>query len=238
MKWVCGVLVLVVVAVAASAVMVQRSLSGQNRSRPLFRVHPATLATEPTPAPRSDQRADDPVPVPAISVGDALLRPLDLPFGEPTTLADVQKYLAGALGAPVVLDLAALDRLGLDPEDRVQLDLKGVRLKTGLKLLLDQLGMTWRVVAEDNLLILTDPTETADPIDRALRQLKVIHDEMHDLRDAVDDLRSLVEEELGVDPETDPNKAIFVRAPARPTRPRPRPAPAPTPRSTRSETRG
>lgn len=175
-------------------------------------------AVEPQAAERA---ADDPAAT-AVSMTDALLRPLDLPFKEPTTLADVQKYLAGSLGAPVVLDIAAMDRLDLDSEDTVQLELKGVRLKTGLKLLLDQVGMTWRVVAEDNLLILTDPTEAGEPLDRALHQLKAIHDEMHDLRDAIDDLRDLVEEELGIEPEDDPNAAVFVRSPPRSPAPRTR----------------
>ena len=56
----------------------------------------------------------------------------------------------------MVLDLAALDRKSAKPDDTVQLELDGVRLKTGLKLLLDQVGLTFRVVAEDNLMIITD----------------------------------------------------------------------------------
>ena len=39
-----------------------------------------------------------------------------------------------------MLDLAALDRQGVEPDEAVQLELEGVRLKTGLKLLLDQVG--------------------------------------------------------------------------------------------------
>ena len=222
MKWVCGFLVGVAI-MAASIVMIQRSLSGQERPGP----RPMVLARRqvPDPAPAPDAKAgDEPVVMMMISINDALLRPLDLPFAEPTTLSDVQKYLTEQLGGSVVLDLAAMDRLDVTPDDTIQLDLKGVRLKTGLKLLLDQVKMTYRVVAEDNLLILTDAKEAGEPIDQALRQLKAIHDEMHDLQDAVDDLRDLVEEELGVAPEGDPNAAVFVHSPARsrltPDRPR------------------
>jgi len=204
MKWARWAL-LVAATVLASVATVRWSLqaqdhAGSGRLTPMGRQVAAT--------PVQTKPADEP---PAVSVQDALLRPIDLPFGEPTSLADVQKHLAGALGAPVVLDLAALDRLDIDPEDTVQLDLKGVRLKTGLKLILDQLGMTYRVEPEDNLLILTDALDGGEPIDRALRELKALHAEMHDLQDAVDDLRSLVEEELGVDPQGDPNAAVFVR---------------------------
>lgn len=197
--------VLVVAIVLASVATVRWSLRAQDRvgsGRASSFVRPVATPLQ------ANKPADDPA---VASVQDALLRPIDLPFAEPTSLADIQKFLAGSLGAPVVLDLAALDRLDLDPEDTVRLELKGVRLKTGLKLLLDQLGMTYRVEAEDNLLILTDALEGGEPIDRALRELKALHTEMHDLQDAVDDLRSLVEEELGVDPKGDPNAAVFVR---------------------------
>ena len=98
-----------------------------------------------------------------------------------------------------MLDLSALDRLELTPEDTVKLDLKGVRLKVGLKLLLDQVGLSHHVVAEDNLLILTDSSDDAGR--RVLDELKAMHREIHDLQDAVDDLADLVEEELGIEPE-------------------------------------
>ena len=231
MKWVCGMLVGVAV-VAASVVVVQRSLSGQERPAPRPMVLARRQSPEPALAPPGVKPADEPVVMMMISINDALLRPLDLPFAEPTTLSDVQKYLTEQLGGAVVLDLAAMDRLDVTPDDTVQLDLKGVRLKTGLKLLLDQVGMTYRVVAEDNLLILTDAKEAGEPIDQALRQLKAIHDEMHDLQDAVDDLRDLVEEELGVPPEGDPNAAVFVRSPARS-----QPAADRTPRASRRPVR-
>ena len=51
----------------------------------------------------------------------------------------------------VMLDIAALGRQDIEPEETVQLELEGVRLKTGLKLLLDQAGRPTRVhwTAED-----------------------------------------------------------------------------------------
>jgi hypothetical protein len=148
---------------------------------------------------------------PAVSVQDAMLRPFDLPFGEETSLEEVRQYLAKTLGGQVVLDRSALGRLELTPEDTVQLDLKGVRLKVGLKLLLDQVGLSYRVVPEDNLLILTDPDGSDDAGLRVLAEIKTIHREMHDLQDAVDDLRDLVEEDLGVEPEPQKNQSTLVR---------------------------
>ena len=160
-----------------------------------------------------------------VSVQDALLRPLDLPFDQETTLEEVRQYLARTLGAQVVLDRSALDRLELKPDDTVQLDLKGVRLKVGLKLLLDQVGLAFRVVPEDNLLILTEPESADDPGERVLAEIKALHREMHDLQDAVDDLRNLVEEDLGVEPERLKNQSTLVgmgrgKLPRRGSRPR------------------
>jgi hypothetical protein len=123
------------------------------------------------------------------SLQDTLLKPFHFPFTRPTSLTDVAHHLGHELGAPVVLDLAALNRLELKPEDTVKLDLRGVRLKTGLKLLLDQVGLSYRVVAEDNLLILTDKEGAEDPVERVAAEVHELHRDIHDIQDAVDELR-------------------------------------------------
>lgn len=122
---------------------------------------------------------------PKPSIQESLLRPFDLPFREPTSLERVTAHLASRLSGPVVLDRAALTRLELRPEDTVQLSLEGVRLKTGLQLLLDQVGMTYRVVPEDNLLVLTDSYGADEPYERILDEIEVLHRELHELREAV-----------------------------------------------------
>jgi hypothetical protein len=124
-----------------------------------------------------------------------LHRPLSIPFGTPARLDEVCRHLGRILRAPVVLDKAALDRHELKPDDTVQLELEGVRLKTGLKLLLDQVGLTYRVVPEDNLLIVTDQEGAEDPVERVLAELKALHRDVHALQDEVDYLR----EDLGLD---------------------------------------
>lgn len=123
------------------------------------------------------------------SVQDALLKPYAFRFARPTPLADVVPRLSRDLGLPVVLDLAALDRLDIKPEDTVKLELEGVRLKTGLKLLLDQVGLTYKVVAEDNLLILTDKQGSEDPIERVMAEIHELHRDIHDIQDALDEVR-------------------------------------------------
>ncbi len=139
---------------------------------------------------RNPREASKPLPrtesvkAPSASVQDALERPFSFTFREPTRLDEVRRRLEQALNAPVVLDLAALDRQDLRAEDTVELALEGVRLKTGLKLLLDQVGMTYKVVPEDNLLILTDPRGSDDPLAQVVTELKSLHRDVHDIQDA------------------------------------------------------
>jgi hypothetical protein len=122
---------------------------------------------------------------------DALLRPYDFPFSRPTSLAQVCTHLKQTLKAPVIIDLAALDRQNVEPEDPVQLELQGVRLKTGLKLLLDQVGLTYRIEPEDNLLIITDHEGSQDPDERIWAELRALHRDLHDLQDSMDELRGM-----------------------------------------------
>ena len=116
------------------------------------------------------------------------MRPFRFSFDRPTSLTEVCVRLKQTLGVPVVLDLAALGRQDVDPDDTVQLQLVGVRLKTGLKLLLDQVGLTYHVVPEDNLLIITDREGSEDPLDRIWTELRTLHRDLHDVQDAVDEL--------------------------------------------------
>jgi hypothetical protein len=129
---------------------------------------------------------------PSSSLPVALLQPYHFPFARPTPLFEVCAHLKQTLKAEVVLDLAALGRQDTEPEDQVQLQLDGVRLKTGLKLLLDQVGLTYRVVAEDNLMIITDLEGADDPADRIFSELKALHRDLHALQDDIDELRELV----------------------------------------------
>jgi hypothetical protein len=166
------------------------------------------------------------------SVQDALTRPFSFTFAKPTSLEHVAAHLSKELNAPVALDRAALDRLDVRPDDTVQLELKGVRLKTGLKLLLDQLDLTYRVEPEDNLLVITDTTGTSDPMDHVRNELKSIHRDLHDVQDAVDDIRNA----MGIGKEGDRLRkpTIIEEVPPGGT-PKPKdPPPATTPSPSRS----
>lgn len=133
-----------------------------------------------------------------VSLQDALHQPYIFAFGKPTPLSEVARRLTADLGGQVVLDLAALDRLDLKPEDAVELELKGVRLRTGLKLLLDQVELTYRLIPEDNLLILTDDEGAEEPLDRVWSELSHLHRDLHDVQLMVEYLY----DQSGADAET------------------------------------
>jgi len=109
--------------------------------------------------------------------------------------------LKQTLKGAVVLDKAALERQNVKPEDPVQLELDGVRLKTGLKLLFDQLGLTYRIVPEDNLMIVTDREGSDEPTDRIWSELRALHRDLHDVQDAVDELRDILGDPEGDGPQ-------------------------------------
>lgn len=131
------------------------------------------------------------------SIVELLARPVRLPFAGDTSLADVADFLRETLEAPVVIDRAALDRLGITEEETVRLDLDGVRLVTGLRLLLDQVGMSYRVEEADNLLVLTDKEGSEEPLARVLGELEALHRDVHDLQDTVDELYDAISPEDG-----------------------------------------
>jgi hypothetical protein len=167
-------------AATATVVPVTLTLRAQDRSgsKPAADSHPQTVAT----------------------VQDALLQPFHFTFTKPTPLEEVAKQLGRSLNAPVAIDRSALDRQGVKIDDEVQLDLQGVRLKTGLKLLLDQLDLTYQVVPEDNRLVITDATGSTDPLDQVLTEVKTLHRDIHDIQDAIDEIRTA----LGLDAEGGP----------------------------------
>jgi hypothetical protein len=188
-------------------------------------------------ATRKDAHVGAPTARPAgPTVQDALLTPIALPFAQPTSLARVAEYLHQQLAAPVVIDRAALARLELNEDDTVQLQLEGVRLKTGLQLLLDQLGLTYRVVPEDNLLVLTDKAGAEDVNQRILAEVETLHREVHDLQDAVDALTDHIASAVPAEPAMR-NPTIIEELPPEPPgagepkgQPQPEPAPARRPR--------
>jgi hypothetical protein len=192
--------------ISGRLVLLAQDRTGPGRPRPV-----------PSPRPGADEapralpeisRANEPEATrsaPAGSTGvlslqDALVRPYRFPFSRPTSLEDVCAHLKQTLKAAVVLDVAALDRQKVEPGDAVVLELDGVRLKTGLKLLLDQVGLTYRIVPEDNLMIITDREGSEDPSERVWSELRALHRDLHDVQDSLDELREYLGDEGGQGP--------------------------------------
>lgn len=133
----------------------------------------------------------------AASLEDRLARPVPFPFAAETPLTDVALWLRETLGAQVILDRAALERQGLSRESTVQLELDNVRLKTALRLLLDQVDLTYRLEAEDNVLVITDGRGARDPLPRILDELEALHRDLHAVQDTVDELYDALAPEDG-----------------------------------------
>lgn len=136
-------------------------------------------------AARSSPAAEDPLE-------DRLAQSIHLPFAEATSLADVAGWLEDTLNAQVVLDRAAMKRRGVSRDSTMQLELKGVRLRTALRLLLDQIEMTYRLEPADNLVVLTDARGAGEPLPQILDELEALHRDIHLLQDTVDELYDVI----------------------------------------------
>jgi len=117
-----------------------------------------------------------------------LERRSSFPFGKETPLSAVVAHLRRDLNAQVVLDVGALKRLKIDEKTPVQLELQDVKRSIGLRLLLEQVGLTFRVEDDDNLLIITDRQGAADPLDRIEARLDDLHRDVHAIQDAVEEV--------------------------------------------------
>lgn len=78
-----------------------------------------------------------------------------------TPLVEVIAYLKKLHGIDIQLDLRALEDVGIDAQSPVSFDIEGVSLRSGLRLLLSQLELTY-LVEEGRLLITTPEAAEAD----------------------------------------------------------------------------
>lgn len=94
-------------------------------------------------------------------IRELLKMPLSMPFTDPTPLADVVKYIKSATqkpefpdGMPFYLDPHGLETVGATVDTPVTLSLEGIRLKTSLRLVLQQLSLGYFI--REGLLVITD----------------------------------------------------------------------------------
>lgn len=78
-----------------------------------------------------------------------------------TPLEEVASQLSEDYNVPVHLDVPALDNAGLGPDERVNIKVRGVSLKSALRLMLKQLQMTY-IIANETLILTTPEEAEAD----------------------------------------------------------------------------
>jgi hypothetical protein len=106
-----------------------------------------------------------------------LEKPISMTFANDTPLGDVLKYIkqattaAGFAGIPIHVDPIGLQEAEKTEQSTVKLDLEGVPLKTTLRLLLEQLGLAYKV--KGGVLIITslESQERTDEEESRLRDL-------------------------------------------------------------------
>lgn len=90
-----------------------------------------------------------------LAIEAKLNEPIELNFEQEQPLGEVLNYLASYTGLNIAPDQKALGEEGLTLNTPVILKAKDVKLKTALKLMLQPLGLTYKV--EDNVLLITNP---------------------------------------------------------------------------------
>jgi len=86
----------------------------------------------------------------------ALARPIDLTIKE-QPLKDVIGLLQEMAKVPVILEVKKLEEAAINTETPVSFDVKGISLKSGLRLMLRPLGLTY--VVEDEVVQITTPED-------------------------------------------------------------------------------
>jgi hypothetical protein len=72
-------------------------------------------------------------------------------------LKELVTYIEDTYDIPVQLDTVALAEEGIDPQEPVTAKLHGISLRSALRLMLEQLGLTY--IIQDEVLIITSPVE-------------------------------------------------------------------------------
>ncbi|HEY3391839.1 MAG TPA: hypothetical protein VGK58_03980 [Lacipirellulaceae bacterium] len=74
-----------------------------------------------------------------------------------TSLEEVVAFIQESYNIPVQLDAAALEEEGIDPQEPVNVSLRGISLRSALRILLKNLGLTY--IIRDEVLLITSTTE-------------------------------------------------------------------------------
>jgi hypothetical protein len=74
-----------------------------------------------------------------------------------TSLEEVVGFIQESYGISVQLDTTALEEEGIDPQEPVTTQLHGISLRSALRIMLKQLGLTY--IIQDEVLFITSPTQ-------------------------------------------------------------------------------
>lgn len=103
-------------------------------------------------------------------------------------LSDVAAGIQEQYNIPVKLDQAALDNLGVQPDQPVTASFHGISLRSALRLILKELGLTY--IIEDEVLMITTPDEAEQSLRICVYNVRDLIDpskaaEMDALRDTI-----------------------------------------------------
>lgn len=90
------------------------------------------------------------------AIKEALAKPTEMTFIE-APLSEVIDYLKGHHRIEIQLDKRALSDVGIEADSPITTNLRGVSLRSALKLLLRELNLTWTI--QDEVLLITTPEE-------------------------------------------------------------------------------
>ena len=148
-------------------------VDAQENSHPALRESPVKSAralppkeSKPLPVPRGLLKAEV-VTTPFLPAPDkkeqrilaALKEEISVEFLD-TPLIDVVQFLSEMTEVPMIVDQMALDDEGIPSDEPITLTLAGVSLRSTMKMMLDDYGMTW--VIEDEVLKITSKTKSEE----------------------------------------------------------------------------
>jgi hypothetical protein len=122
-------------------------------SPPLMLASAQSAARKQLPAPAETAH---PLAVGEEAILDELKKPTAMEFKD-LPLKDVVSYLQDLHHIPIQLDVKELESMNVGEDTRVTKNLKGISLRSALKLMLDELGLKY--VVHNEVLLITSPTK-------------------------------------------------------------------------------
>ncbi len=138
------------VCLLASSAVLAQEVPRERKPQP-----PAAKTVKPKPQPPAAQRdaASEPVDREA-AIERALASPTQIDFVE-TPLQDVVDYLKDLHRIEIQIDIKVFKDTGMDPSTPISRNLKGISLRSALKLMLRDLDLAY--VIQDEVLLITTP---------------------------------------------------------------------------------